>query len=366
MTFAIENLPGAPQLVDSIADKMISLPNGYWTDADAEFNTSATNPKGRVIRYLNGTESLYLCFVVALYGATEKASYSATSHGLIIFVSDTWDAENHCPSGNVQRLHIPLSCRSYFAVTPNSHYEESVSHDLFIWWEDDILTFLIRVSDPDNVGHCNSLFSLERDADKEYDNDKSKFFIFTHARGSAPAGYGSGAGYYTYYYKYASSSTSTFHNCAYGAMATSWTLPNVAHWNAVKGPFCKYVHPFGIEYPTDSMSVAASGRNNFEDGANEVYTLLLVPSKAIKSETGRVYYSFPVAFGDLSMSWRTPIKTFKSFFPVQAGRGLIDGDLINVPVTYNGQAVKTWQYMYKNIIAPNGAVLDIAIKYAEP
>lgn len=353
-TFALENPQTISAVAQSIAEKMIAISGGHWTDADTAL-TMSSNPKGRALKYENGAEVLYMCIVSAKYGTDINGSssdVSRTSTGLIIFLSDAWDGTNHCPAGNVQRVHIPFA-GNYWTVSKGNQDQDGRISDLYLWWEDNLLTFAVRTTTTSDYPLV-SIFTLERDADKEYDDTATKFFAFVQTAG--PQGTN---GFFSYYV-----SGSIAYNCQYGT-PKEWSLPNTTQWNNLKGHLGKYAHPFAAIYPNYDQRISVS--RNFNEGEDESGSLAVIPCRATKSEaTNRVYYGFPVVFGDSTMIWRSPIKTLKGFFPVAMNRGIIDGDLINVPVTYNGQPVDTWQYLAKSLASPSGPTLDIAIKYAEP
>lgn len=349
MTFAIENPQTQTDFIDSIANKMIGIDGGHWTDADPALTTSST-PRGRVIKYTNGDESLYVAFILARYGYSDS-----TSEGVLVFVSDGWDMTAHCPTGNIQRLHMPVR------VGSQSIGEQYISNDtplnLYLWWEDDILLIAYR-STGVSLSDVVYLFAMEHDADKEYDDGQGRFFIFT--TGVTDSSYG-------FYLPINNANNGVLWG---GDQPYNWTIPNTVPWNACKGSISKYVHPFTVAYPSSEGVTVSSARTkgDFVDGEDQTTHMVTVPYRATRSEaTNRVYYAFVVGHGDLTDTFRSPIKTFKSFFPVMPNKGLIDGDLINVPVTFNGQPVKTWQYMYKFLSNPDGGSgLNVAIKYAEP
>lgn len=353
MTFAIENPLTIEGAIESIANKMIAIAGGHWTDGDASLTIAGT-PKGRVIKYTNGAEVLYVCMVAARWGSNYSGGSSndgyRVSQGIMVFFSDGWDSSNHIPSGNVQRMpFVFANVSGYNLAAP-----DALASDLYLWWEDNILTFLVRTGPSGNADNV-SLFALERDADKEYDDSHGKFFAITTVLG--PAG---GNGTYTY----AHVNTASY-NAYFGSAPEGWSLP--AAWAALRGRLSKYVHPFGCEYPA-STDIRGSPTRNFVDGEDQTFNMCIVPMRATRSEaTNRVYYAFPVVHGDSAMTWRSPIKTFKSFFPVEPNRGIIDGDIINVPVTFNGNTTpETWSYIYKALASPDGGQLDIAIKYDVP
>lgn len=330
----------ALEIIDHIASEMIAT--GGWEDADAEFTTAGT-PPGRVLRYKRDGEELFIAFVAVNWWGSNysySGNYGAKEMGIICYVSSGWDAGEHIPAGSVSCARMPMRSNS-LSGGPPAGFTQCLAQ-IWMYSEGDITAILSSTgtsSDRDPI----YMLTIEREAAKEYDDGGSNFFIYSTAQSG---GYG-----YT--------SSTAIREC--GVAPYVWSMP--ANWSPFRLPFRRYIHPFVSEYPLN----ADSSTHNFEDGNDVASTKLTVPVRASRSNgNSKVYMAFPVAYADAGDNvFRTPIKTLKAFFPVMPNAGIADGDLINIPVSWNGGVPTTWQYIYKQLVSPDGGVLDVAIKYGE-
>lgn len=349
MTFetATVNIKG---LVDVLANRMIALGQN-WIDGDAGL-TTASNPFARVIKYNVAGQELYVCFANTIYGYAGGNSSYGYNDGIIVFISSGWDAAQHIPAGTVKLMHIPVF-QNYLGTSYDPTQYDANTLQYWLWFEDEMLVFGWQAS---ATGHtdCVGMFAMEHNTAKEYADNGSNFFFYTTSQKSR--------------YNHSASAGAW---SAYGSTCYSWGLP--AAWNNWKNsgsyPLHKYVHPFVADYPGAAFSESVTGDrgDNFGDGGyyGGGRSLCLIPAKARKSGgNSKVYMAFPVVYADADEAFQAPIATMKSFFPVDAGKGIADGDLINVPVIWEGAPAATWQYIYKCLVSPDGTQIDVAIKYA--
>lgn len=324
----------ALEIIDHIASEMILT--GSWEDADQAFTTAGA-PPGRVLRYLRAGEEIFVAFVAVNWYGGDYIVQLLREVGIFCYVSSGWDTAAHIPSGSVSVTRMPLD--SYTSTPPAGF--DWLTAQIWIYTDGDITAIL---SSTPSSGRNNPIcvLTIEREAAKEYDDGGSNFFIYST---SFNGGYNS-----TY------NSISPYQ---YGVVPYAISLPS--QWSPFKLPFRRYIHPFISEYPLS----ATNDSHNFEDGYDYARTKLTIPVRARRSNgNSRVYMAFPVAYADAGDNvFRTPIKTLKAFFPVTPGAGIADGDLINIPVSWNGGVPTTWQYIYKQLVSPDGGVLDVAIKY---
>lgn len=317
----------ALEIIDHIASEMIAT--GGWEDADAGFTTAGT-PPGRVLRYKREGEELFIAFVFGKYGQLSSSAYQTT--GILVFACSGWDAASHIPSGTTELMDIPM-----YDGSASSWYTTATMAQLWLYAESDIVTILTQ-SAPSARNDAVAMLTIEREAAKEYDDGGSNMFLFGTKR-----------------YGRITSSSQWF-------SISSWDLPST--WTSFRSRMRKYIHPFVCAYPETSVNMDSV---NFEHGYDYSHTKLSVPVRAMRSNgNSKVYMAFPVAYADAAdNTFRTPIKTLKSFFPVEPGKGIADGDLINIPVSWNGGVATTWQYIYKSLNSPDSGSIDVAIKYGE-
>jgi len=328
------------ELIDALANRMIST-GTKWIDGDATI-TTAGSPRGRVLKYDVAGQNLWISFCAANWGGAY--SNNLTTRGILVLISSGWDAANHRPSGSVEVMQLPV----YGNIAVSTWDEAYANHVLqyWLWYEEDILVILTQTAST-GVADSVNLFALEHNTVKEYDDGGSNFFFYQTCQ---HVGYISGAS----------------EASSYGKGPYQWSMPS--GWSAFNLPIRKYVHPFVSALPVSRRNnFSISGSDNFADGQDlNGVSCAIMPARGRKSvANGKVYMAFPVVFSDPTETYRNPVATMKSFFPVDVGQGLADGDLINIPVSWNGAPAETWQYIYKRIVSPDGGELTVAIKYAE-
>lgn len=325
--------------IDTLANGLIA--SGYWTENDATLTTAGT-PPARTIKYVyNATTEIYLTLVAGVWG--RSGAYYSTE-GILVFLSSSWDADNHVPSGTVKIMQMPF--KNYSITWPSTYVNTSQ-----IWMSYDSDTLAIMGQGTlSSYNDSVFLFTLERDIGKEYDDSQTNWFAYNTAQKH---------GYYDL----------SGANTGWGVAPYSWSLPSA--WSSLKvtanGPF-KFIHPWASAFPVARLEDSISNYyNNFEydSGASFINrNACLSPMRARRS-TGdsKVYMAFPIGFNDPLASWNVPIKALKAFFPVEPGQGLASGDLITIPLSYNGNNV-TWKYIYLNVTSADSQQLDIAIKHS--
>lgn len=329
------------ELIDAWATAMIAT--GFWEDADPALKADGTtDPAGRVLKYTRAGEELYVCMVHAYIGQNGSGPSIYNSEVAMVFVSTGWDGVSHAPSGTVDALLIPLTYLSNYSVWPAGTPRATIATAQ--WWissSADIWS-VMSVTAASDKRDCIGFVTFEREAAKEYDDGGSNVFLYAHGD------------YYQYY-------TTGGASAAWGPKPYQWSLP--AAWAGLVVGVRKYLHPFTARAPEYNMG---PNNDNFVDGKDRVSSLLAVPVRASKSSgNSKVYMAFPIAYADPG-TWRSPIKTLKAWFPVESGAGLADGDLISIPVSWNGQPPVTWRYIYKALTSPDGGQIDVAVYYDEP
>jgi hypothetical protein len=331
------------ELIEAWATAMIAT--GGWEDADTGLKTDGTtNPAGRVLKYTRTGEEIYVTMVHAFIGrnTTDSGFYSAEC--ALVFISSGWSSASHIPSGTINASFIPLANKGPWAWPSGAPIQTSEQAQWWISANADIWAVLsVGVASAQNNSYA--FLSFEREDALEYDTGGSKIFIYADA-GHCDYNYSSG-----------------YDNGAWGLNPYYWSLPS--GWSGVKSGISirKYIHPFITSYPTFKVN---GNPQNFVDGKDRSDSFLIVPIRATKSSgNSKVYMAFPTCFADPG-TWRSPIKTLKAWFPVEPGQGIADGDLISIPVSWNGAAPVTWRYIYKVLTSPDGGEIDIAVFYDVP
>lgn len=330
------------QLIDAWATAMLAT--GSWVDADPALKADGTtDPAGRVLKYTRPGEEIYVALIHAYIGWMSGYDYSTTAEVVMAFVSTGWDTANHAPSGTVDTLRLPLAHANKWAAPSGAPRPTSMTAQWWISSSADIWAIL-SVTAPSSRSDSIGLLTFEREAAKEYDDGGSNIFMYCDG--------------WNCQYAYTGNSP---YNTGWGPKPYQWSLP--AAWSSLQLGVRKYLHPFTAAYPTYPMGQTL---DNFADGKDRSSTFLAVTAKASKSQgNSKVYMAFPIAYADPG-TWRSPIKTLKAFFPVESGAGLADGDLISIPVSWNGQPPVTWRYIYKALTSPDGGQIDIAVYYDTP
>jgi len=322
------------------------IATGSWEDADTGLKADGTtDPAGRVLRYTRSGEEIYVAMVHAYIGYNSSVSNLYNSEDVLVFVSSGWNSTSHIPSGTIETTRIPI------ATSPSRAWPSGaprITTDQAQWWisaNADIWAIMSIGTASDRLNSI-AFLTFERENAKEYDDGGSKIFIYADA-----------------YRCSFSISNIGGNNSAWGGDPYSWSLPSA--WSGLKGgaDLRKYIHPFIASYP---LSNTGESNDNYVDGKDFATSYLIVPIRATKSAgNSKVYMAFPTCFNDPG-TWKSPIKTLKAWFPVAPGTGIADGDLISIPVSWNGQTPVTWRYIYKALTAPDGGQIDVAVFYDVP
>ena len=331
-------------LIDAWAAAMIAT--GSWEDADTSLKADGTtDPAGRVLRYTRAGEELYVAMVHSYigYNASSVSIYSAEA--VLVFVSSGWNSTGHIPSGTIETTYIPIGYKS--SITWPSGTPRACTGSAQWWISANADIWAIMGIGAASVWYDSiSFLTFEREDAKEYDDGGSKVFIYADA--------------YQVRYSYSTIGDQTY---AWGGNPYQWSLPSAWSGLLAGADLRKYIHPFVASYPLTGVS---QSNYNYVDGQDQNSSYLIVPTRARKSAgNSKVYMAFPTAFADPG-TWRSPIKTLKAWFPVEPGAGVADGDLISIPVSWNGLTPVTWRYIYKALTSPDGGQLDIAVFYDVP
>lgn len=260
----------------------------------------------------------------------------------MVFVSTGWNTTSHIPSGTMDTLRLPLASAANWGLPGGTPKSTSMTAQWWISSTADIWAIL-SVTEPSGVPDSVGLLTFEREAAKEFDDGGSNIFMYCDG----------------YHCRYAYTASSPY-NTGWGPKPLYWSLPSA--WSGLDIGVRKYLHPFTAHYPNYPMEQA---NDNFGDGKDRSSTFLAITAKATKSQgNSKVYMAFPIAYADPG-TWRSPIKTLKAFFPVESSAGLADGDLISIPVSWNGGVPTTWRYIYKALTSPDGGRIDVAVYYDE-
>jgi len=335
-------------LIDAWAAAMIAT--GSWEDADTSLKADGTtDPAGRVLRYTRAGEELYVCMVHAYIGNPTNGGASHDYFGaeaVLVFISSGWNNTSHIPSGTVNTTYIPIGYKVDWGAWPAG--TPSAPTGSAQWWisaNADIWAVL-GIGAASAMYNSISFVTFEREDAKEYDDGGSKVFIYADA--------------YQTRFSYNSSYDVAL---SWGINPFKWSLPSAWSGLLSGADFRKYIHPFTAEYPTGGVD---QSNYNYIDGQDQNSSYLIVPTRARKSAgNSKIYMAFPTAFADPG-TWRSPIKTLKAWFPVEPGAGVADGDLISIPVSWNGAAAVTWRYIYKALTSPDGGQIDVAVFYDVP
>jgi hypothetical protein len=333
------------QLIDAWATAMLAT--GSWVDADPALKADGTtDPAGRVLKYTRAGEELYVCMVHAYIGQNASAAYGYNCEVIMAFVSTGWNDVSHVPSGTVDTLLIPLVNSAYWVWPAGTPRATTATAQWWISSSADIWAVLSATASS-GMGDCIGFMTFEREAAKEYDDGSSNVYLYAHG--------------YNYKYNTTSYGSNNGTPVAWGPRPYQWSLPTA--WAGLVLGVRKYLHPFTARAPEYNMGPS---NGNFVDGQDRSTSLVVAPVRAAKSSgNSKVYMAFPIAYADPG-TWRSPIKSLKAWFPVEPAMGIADGDLISIPISWNGQPPVTCRYIYKALTSPDGGQIDIAVYYDTP
>lgn len=292
-------------IIDEITNGLIATPGGYWTDADVTWTTAIKiqlNAR-RALKYLNGTEEIYL--TLEAVNTTYNCQPSWYAKGLRVGFSAGWDYTNKVPTSTTYTSTIPFEGRPHtqglvvadLATLQNTYY---------LWI--DASGFVITSKPEPNsadVGQGSWVLVVERNPNKEYSDGFSNFYALSA--------------------------------CQY--LTSGQNDPNF-YFRVFMRPFAFLRGGWEDGTPLDPAGIAYPGS----------------PYRAFKSiGNGKVYYIKPII--NNSPDERTPIFQSDIFFRYDEEQGLIDGDVIAI----EGQTTK---YLCKALDSPDATTrLPIAMKY---
>lgn len=298
-------------IIEEIANGLIATAGGYWTNADTTWTTAVKtlNNARRALKYLNGTEVMYLTLEAINTNYTLQSNWIAK--GIRVGFSPDWDAVGHVPTSTTYRSTIPFEARS---TTVDA--DLAILQITYYLWID--ANGFVITAKPEPIaldgGQSSFVLLVERNPNKEYTDGFSNFFALCECNYTTWLGNGDA----NYYYR------KQMRPFTYQANG----------WDA----YANLIFPqLGISYPAV-----------YDNWAGYLF--------AFKSNgNGKVYYVKPVVANTADNL--TPIAQLELFFRYVEGAGLVDGDVIAI----EGQTTK---YLCKALDSPDAVTrLPIAMKY---
>ncbi len=305
------------EIIDEIADGLIATPGGFWTNGDATWNTSdkTANNARRCLRYLNGTEELYVA--LEQINQTNGINYYYTGSvwyygkGLRIVFSASWDYTGHTYPSSNQSTIIPFEGRYNGGVVADM---ATLLVTYYLWFESNGFVLMGKPEPNSTDGEQASFLAVvERNPAKEYSDG------------------------YTNFYAMALQNRNNLYDGADG----------VTSINRFRG----ILRPFAYQYPDTATRLGGFGVNG--NGISFVPTPTYYAFKS--SGNGKVYYVEPIIHNVSDQL--TPIFQGELWFPWSETVGLIDGDVVAV----EGETKK---FLMKALDSPDSVNrINYAIKY---
>lgn len=304
------------ELIEDIANGLIAAPGGYWTDADTTWNTSdkTANNARRVLKYLNGTEELYVALQAINQTSGFNYFYSGGwyyAKGLRIYFSATWDSILHQPPTSNYATFIPFEGNSVNAGAGADLATLQLTY--YLWIESNGFVLFAKPEPHADAYQQSFIAVVERNPNKEYSDGYTNFYCY--------------------------------------AYLNAWDYYDGDNNVAQDQRFRSFLRPFAFRYPDASGDVNPANPNG--NGLSFVPTPSYYAYKS--SGNGKAYYVKPIIH-NVSGSI-TPIFQAELWFPWSETVGLIDGDVIAI----EGQTTK---FLCKALDSPDSVGrLNIAIKY---
>ncbi len=308
-------------IIDEIANGLITSPGGYWTDNDTTWNTTlkTANNARRSLKYTNGTEEIYLSLEAVNTNATVYYGsnyFSGNKYlygkGLRIVFSASWDPIGHIyPSTNQSTL-IPFEGLVSTAAVYADLATLQVTY--YLWIESNGFVIMAKPEPhPSDNNQQSFIAVVERNPNKEYSDGYSNFYCMTVGN--------------------------IWQSVYDGNWATS-----IDRNRCILRPFA-YQHPSHVSY------------GGWESVNGYGLSYWLSPTHfAYKSQgNGKVYYVKPIIHNHAGQLM--PIMQSELFFPFSEAVGLVDGDVIAIEGA-------TTKYLCKSLDSPDSTGrLNFAIKY---
>ena len=170
------------EIIDIIADDLIA--DAAWEEGDATWDTSVKTGESarRVCHHI--ADDIWLSLIQG--NVERQASPNAErAKGLIIVISDAWNAGTHVPEGNLQVAYVPFEGKSTTPVNADLA-DFQIVYKLFTGAGGFALVGVPPANATDNY-QSNFIVIVERNASKLYADGYTNFYIFTdgnyiHAR----------------------------------------------------------------------------------------------------------------------------------------------------------------------------------------
>ncbi len=303
-------------IIDEIADGLIATPGGYWTNGDVAWNTNdkTLDNARRSLRYLNGTEEIYITLeaintLVTIYNSGGSGVNARAAKGLRVGFSAGWDSITHVPTSTTYRSVVQFESQYFpYNQSPTGAADLATLQVTYYLWIESNGFVITGKPEPHARDDRQGSFVvvIERNPNKEYTDGATNFFCYNLA---SYMNYSSNANY----------------------------------------PVNNFMRPFLYQIGSSS---------SIDTNAMEMAGIIFpqAPYYAFKSSgNGKVYYVKPI-ISDTSDE-RSPIFQSELFFLYSEGIGLVDGDVIALEGS-------TTKYLCKALDSPDVTYrLPIAMKY---
>ena len=306
-----------PDIIDEIADGLIGISGGHWSDADTTWNTddkTGDNAK-RALKYENGTELIYIALKsintddIRVYDSGGSHWNRRVAKGLQMIFSASWDSVNHEPAGSNMKGFVEFEAQRYahnHSLQPQADLA-SLLVTYYLWYDDNGFVITGKPEPHSNDDRQGSfLLNIERNPNKEYQDGFTNFVCLN---------------------------TTNYMN----------------HTHNSNYPNRNVIRPFAFDWDADII-----------DGWTHSWAGIRQPSLsgyyAFKSVgNGKVYYVKPIAYN--STDNKIPIFQLENCFLWTESVGLVDGDVVAVEGA-------TTKYLCKALDSPDTLNrLPFAIKY---
>jgi len=161
------------EIIDTIADDLIG--DAAWEEGDATWDTSVKTGESarRVCHHI--ADDIWLSLIQCNTQRRDNP-YSEHAKGLILVISDAWNAGTHEPDGNIQVVFVPFEGKSSSGVNADLA-DFQIVHKLFTGAGGFALVGVPPANATDNY-QSNFIVIVERNASKLYADGFTNFYIF--------------------------------------------------------------------------------------------------------------------------------------------------------------------------------------------
>jgi len=160
------------EIIDIIADDLIG--DAAWEEGDATWDTTTKTAENarRVCHHI--ADDIWLALIQS---NLERISSAYRGKGLIVVISDAWNAGTHEPDGNIQVVYVPFEAKSAAGIDADLA-DFQIVYKLFTGSGGFALVGVPPINATDNL-QSNFIAVVERNTAKIYADGYTNFYIFT-------------------------------------------------------------------------------------------------------------------------------------------------------------------------------------------